>query len=134
MSKNKKSELRERVRQFAYTKCKSVRAFEESIGFSNGTISQYTDNTTRETLSKIKEKYPDFDVDFMLTGAKAVDVDIYKTNTLDEFIRLLFEERKRVDEERVRHDEQINRLIALLENKNGNSHPDDNIRCVDVAG
>jgi hypothetical protein len=115
MSKKEKSALRERVESFARYKCKSIRAFEESMNFSNGTVAQYTDNTTRETLNKIKECYSDFDVDYILTGIKSVDSNIYATSVPHEFVQLLLEERRK-------HDEQIDRLINLVENKKATTH------------
>lgn len=80
MAKQNSSQLRDRVKAFIASKGLSIRAFEASLGFPNGTIAQYSDSTTRETLKKIVEIYPDFDIDYMITGRMAsVDINIYPT-------------------------------------------------------
>lgn len=125
MPKKKESELRNRVIEYIKDKGMSIRAFEESLKFPNGSISQYTDNTSRDTLKKIYDMYPDFDIDYIITGRKnIVDADIYKQAVPYEFLESLIEERKRHDEERKRHDEmnaelirQNGSLIRLLEEK-----------------
>ena len=99
MPKKKDSELRSRVIEFIKDKGMSIRAFEESLKFPNGSISQYTDNTSKDTLKKIYDAYPDFDIDYIITGRrKHVDIDIYKQPVPYEFVESLIEERKRHDE------------------------------------
>lgn len=103
----------------------SIRAFEESLKFPNGSISQYTDNTSRDTLKKIYDMYPDFDIDFIITGRrKSVDINISNQVVPSEFVEALFEERRRHDEmnaEFLRQNAELIRqnasLIRLLEEK-----------------
>ena len=148
MPKKKDSVLRDRVEEFIKQKGTSVRAFEASIGLPNGTISQFTDNTSRETLCKISEKCPDFDVDFILTGRKSIDDNIYKSDipVPYEFVERLFEERKTHDqqmnaiiEENRRGGERIDTLLGLLKEqtlllKKMNVQIDKNATCAAVGG
>lgn len=78
MAKQEASELRDRVKAFISSKGLSIRSFESSIGLPNGTVSQYSDSTSRETLKKISEVYTDFDIDYIISGrSKDVDINIY---------------------------------------------------------
>lgn len=77
MPKKEKSQLRERVESFIKGKGLSVRAFELSLDLPNGTVSQYKDSTSRDTLQKIKDKYEDFDIDYVISGRECLDVNIY---------------------------------------------------------
>lgn len=123
MPKKKESELRNRVIEFIKTKGMSIRSFEESIGIPNGSISQYTDNTSKDTLKRIKDFYVDFDIDYIITGVsvdKNIDTDLISR----ELVQAMIEERKRHDEERKRHDEmnaelirQNGSLLRMLEEK-----------------
>lgn len=143
MPRKKDSELRNRVIEFIKSKGMSIRAFEESLKFPNGSISQYTDNTSRDTLKKIYDMYPDFDIDFIITGRrKSVDINISNQVVPSEFVEALFEERRRHDEERKRHDEmnaelirQNGSLLRLLEEKEKSVAPkDNNVGCADASG
>ena len=96
----------------------SIRAFEESLKFPNGSISQYTDNTSRDTLKKIYDMYPDFDIDYIITGRKnIVDTEIYKQTVPYEFVEALIEERKRHDEMNAELIRQNGSLIRMLEER-----------------
>lgn len=148
MPKKKESALRDRVEAYIKQKGVSVRSFESSIGVPNGTISQFSDNTSRETLCKIGEKFPDFDVDYMLTGRAHVDTNTYTTdNTLPyQFIERLFEERKTHDlqvsaliEENRKSGERFDALVAILNEqiillKKMSARLDGNAICVAVGG
>lgn len=142
MPKKKDSKLRNRVIEYIKDKGMSIRAFEESLKFPNGSISQYTDNTSRDTLKKIYDMYPDFDIDYIITGRKnIVDTEIYKQTVPYEFVEALIEERKRHDEERKRHDEmnaelirQNGSLIRMLEEReNGLVQNKGDASCADVS-
>lgn len=77
MAKQEFSQLRDRVKSYIDSKGMSIRAFEISVGLKNGAVAQYSDSTSRETLKKIQDVYPDFDVDYMITGRSEVStVDI----------------------------------------------------------
>jgi len=75
----------------------SIRSFELSLGMPNGTIAQFTDNTSRETLSRISEKYPQFDVDYVITGRRAATELQHIKGVPVRFVTMLFEERKMHD-------------------------------------
>ena len=78
MAKQEVSQLRDRVKAFILSKGLSVRAFEACGGFPNGSVAQYSDSTSKETLKKISEVYTDFDIDYIISGRnKDVDVNIY---------------------------------------------------------
>ena len=79
MAKQTSSQLRDRVKDFIASKGLSIRAFESSVGLPNGSIAQYSDSTSRETLKKINDVYSDFDIDYMMTGRiDTVDANIDK--------------------------------------------------------
>ena len=78
MAKQEVSQLRDRVKAFILSKGLSVRAFEASVGLPNGSVAQYSDSTSKETLKKISEVYTDFDIDYIISGRnKDVDTNIY---------------------------------------------------------
>ena len=78
MAKQEVSQLRDRVKAFILSKGLSVRAFEASVGLPNGSVAQYSDSTSKETLKKISEVYTDFDIDYIISGRnKDVDANIY---------------------------------------------------------
>lgn len=138
MPKKNDSALRDRVVEYIKTKGMSVRAFEKALGFPNGSIAQYTDNTNRDTLNKIGSVFPDFDVDYIITGKRtAIDTSIYKEPVPYEFVQAMIEERKRHDDERKRHDEmnaelirQNGELIEMLqERKKTDAHLEDDAIC-----
>lgn len=123
MPKKKESALRNRVIQYIKQKGMSVLAFERSLNLPNGTISQFSDNTNRSTLNKIKEYYEDFDVDYILTGKDNLDTNIYTEgmNIPYEFIKKLFAERELHDkhitdliEENKKSGERLDMLISLI--------------------
>lgn len=136
MPKKKDSELRNRVIEYIKDKGMSIRAFEESLKFPNGSISQYTDNTSRDTLKKIYDMYPDFDIDYIITGRKnIVDTEIYKQAVPYEFVEALIEERKRHDEMNAELIRQNGSLIRLLEEKeNGLVQNKGDASCADASG
>lgn len=115
MPKKSESALRDRVIEYIKNKGMSVRAFEKAIGFPNGSIAQYTDNTNRDTLNKIAYAYSDFDVDYIITGKKAiVDTDIYKAPIPYEFVQAMIDERKRHDEMNAELIRQNGDLIEII--------------------
>lgn len=136
MPKKKDSELRSRVIEFIKDKGMSIRAFEESLKFPNGSISQYTDNTSKDTLKKIYDAYPDFDIDYIITGRrKHVDIDIYKQPVPYEFVESLIEERKRHDEMNAELIRQNGELIELLKGSpKTDARAEDGASCADASG
>ena len=135
MPKKKDSKLRNRVIEYIKDKGMSIRAFEESLKFPNGSISQYTDNTSRDTLKKIYDMYPDFDIDYIITGRKnIVDTEIYKQTVPYEFVEALIEERKRHDEMNAELIRQNGSLIRMLEEReNGLVQNKGDASCADVS-
>lgn len=136
MPKKKDSELRNRVIEYIKDKGMSIRSFEESLKFPNGSISQYTDNTSRDTLKKIYDMYPDFDIDYIITGRKnIVDAEIYKQPVPYEFVESLIEERKRHDEMNAELIRQNGSLIRMLEEReNGLVQNKGDASCADASG
>lgn len=113
----------------------SIRAFEESLKFPNGSISQYTDNTSRDTLKKIYDMYPDFDIDFIITGRrKSVDINISNQVVPSEFVEALFEERRRHDEMNAELIRQNGKLIQLLEESKKTVVQKDDAKCATASG
>lgn len=131
MPKKSDSALRDRVVEYIKGKGMSVRSFEKAVGFPNGSIAQYTDNTNRDTLNKISSVYPDFDVDYIMTGKKTiVDTSIYKEPVPYEFVEALMEERKRHDEMNAELIRQNGELIEMLQAKKKTVVPvEDNATC-----
>lgn len=134
MPKKKDSKLRDRVIEYIKNKGMSVRAFEESMGLPNGSISQYTDNTSRDTLKRISETYPDFDVDFIITGKKTnIDTIIYNQPVPYEFVQAMIEERKRHDEMNAELIRQNGDLIELLKsNKKTVVQKEEDVSCANA--
>lgn len=131
MPKKNESALRDRVIEYIKNKGMSVRAFEKAIGFPNGSIAQYTDNTNRDTLNKIAYAYSDFDVDYIITGKKAtVDTNTYKAPVPYEFVQAMIDERKRHDEMNAELIRQNGELIELLkDNKKTVVQEEDDATC-----
>lgn len=118
MPKKTESALRNRVIEYIRDKGMSVRAFEKAIGFPNGSIAQYTDNTNRDTLNKISNIYPDFDVDYIITGKRSnVDTSIYREPVPYEFVQAIIDERKRHDEMNAELIRQNGELIEMLQER-----------------
>lgn len=135
MPKKSESALRDRVIEYIKNKGMSVRAFEKAIGFPNGSIAQYTDNTNRDTLNKIAYAYSDFDVDYIITGKKViVDTNIYKAPVPYEFVQAMIDERKRHDEMNAELIRQNGELIELLqERKKTDVRTEDTVTCADAG-
>lgn len=135
MPKKSESALRDRVIEYIKNKGMSVRAFEKAIGFPNGSIAQYTDNTNRDTLNKIAYAYSDFDVDYIITGKKAIiDTNIYKAPVPYEFVQAMIDERKRHDEMNAELIRQNGELIELLqERKKTDVRMEDTATCADAG-
>lgn len=114
----------------------SVRAFEKAIGFPNGSIAQYTDNTSRDTLNKIACAYPDFDIDYIITGKKEnIDINIYKHPIPYEFVQAMIDERKRHDEMNAELIRQNGELIDMLqERKKTAARMESAAECADASG
>ena len=136
MPKKSDSALRDRVLEYIKNKGMSVRAFEKAIGFPNGSIAQYTDNTSRDTLNKIACAYPDFDIDYIITGKKEnVDINIYKHPVPYEFVQAMIDERKRHDEMNAELIRQNGELIDMLqERKKTAARMESAAECADASG
>lgn len=115
MPKKSDSALRDRVINYIKTKGMSIRAFEKVLGFPNGSIAQYTDNTNKDTLKKIGSVYPDFDVDYIITGKREiVDTSIYTQSVPYEFVQAMIDERKCHDEMNAELIRQNGELIEII--------------------
>lgn len=134
MPKKNDSALRDRVIDFIKTKGMSVRAFEKAVGFPNGSIAQYTDNTNKDTLKKISSVYPDFDVDYIITGKKGnVDTAIYNQPIPYEFVQAMIDERKRHDEMNAELIRQNGELIEIIkETKKTDVRKEESAICADA--
>jgi len=67
---------KERLIEFLKIKQLSQAKFANEIGLSISYVNSMTDNPTQETLNKIKERFPEFNLDWLLTG----EGEMIKTN------------------------------------------------------
>lgn len=49
--------------------------FEDQVGIANGYLSSKSSSVTSDALEKIKEKYPDLNVDWLITGEGDMIID-----------------------------------------------------------
>lgn len=60
--------LNDRMRRFIAQKGLTVRAFELTVGLSNGAVSKMGDDTRSATIDKISEVYPELSRSWLMTG------------------------------------------------------------------
>lgn len=60
-------DINERIRKFIKSKKITIQSFEASIGRTNGYLS-HTKSPTATVLAKIKEVYPDINLNWLITG------------------------------------------------------------------
>lgn len=60
--------LKERLLSFIEFKTLSVQRFEQEVGLSNASVSKMGDNTRRSTIDRISNKFPDININWLLTG------------------------------------------------------------------
>lgn len=65
----------ERIRQFIKSKGLTVQRFEQMCGLSNGSVKRIGNYVRNETLDKISNAFPDFDVVWARTGKKPDTID-----------------------------------------------------------
>lgn len=78
--------LQNRLIKFISYKGMTVRAFEDSVGLSNGAVSKMGENTRRSTLDKISNTYPDLNMIWVRTGEGEMLTTARKANQSDDFI------------------------------------------------
>ena len=123
--------MKERLQEFIFLKRITVQAFEAKVGLSNGAVGKMGENTRRSTLNKIVSAFPELNINWLLTGegemlnhshsitqhqnggsgnSQSVTLGHYDVSRfLDELSA-----QRRITE---KAQEQIDRLITLLENK-----------------
>lgn len=132
--------MKDRLMQFINYKDISVQAFETNVNLSNGAVSKMGDGTRRSTIDKISNFYPDLNTNWLLTGEgdmlKPIQSvgDISNSNVSgvnvngreihinpDAYNTLLkiVESNQRTTE---KFQEQIDRLISIIENKYGTTN------------
>lgn len=121
-----------RITQFVSAKGLSIAEFERICGLSNGYVRKVKDSLGKRGLSDILSKFPDLNVDWLLTGEGEMLVDsssniansdrhgtsvagngnnVNATSALEKALEGLLEQQKIT----VKAQEQIDRLLALLE-------------------
>lgn len=60
--------VKDRIKKFIKYQGQSIRSFEESINASNGYINSVSKGFVEDKLNKIIEKYPNLDIQWLLTG------------------------------------------------------------------
>lgn len=126
--------------QFINYKDISVQAFETNVNLSNGAVSKMGDGTRRSTIDKISNSYPDLNTNWLLTGegdmlkpiqsvgdisnssvsgvnvnGREIHINPDAYNTLLKIV----ESNQRTTE---KFQEQIDRLISIIENKYGTTN------------
>lgn len=126
--------------QFINYKDISVQAFETNVNLSNGAVSKMGDGTRRSTIDKISNFYPDLNTNWLLTGegdmlkpiqsvgdisnssvsgvnvnGREIHINPDAYNTLLKIV----ESNQRTTE---KFQEQIDRLISIIENKYGTTN------------
>lgn len=129
--------MKDRLLQFINYKDISVQAFEASVNLSNGAVSKMGDGTRRSTVDKISNTYPELNTNWLLTGegdmlkplqtvgdisnssvagvnvnGREIHINPDAYNTLLKIV----ESNQRTTE---KFQEQIDRLISIIENKYG---------------
>ncbi|MCL1933573.1 MAG: hypothetical protein FWF53_07170 [Candidatus Azobacteroides sp.] len=123
--------MKERLIEFlAYLKI-GQKQFEIKAGLSNGYVDKLGDNITLKSLNKIETAYPELNINWLKTGEgdmvkstvnqnnvegdniQGNNVTVNKSQT-DKFLDLL----KASDDQLSKSQEQIDRLIGLLEKLN----------------
>lgn len=79
-------DINERIRKFIKSKKITIQSFEASIGRTNGYLS-HTKSPTATVLAKIKEVYPDINLNWLITGKDETieqdKEDYYKNRCLE---------------------------------------------------
>lgn len=132
--------MKDRLMQFINYKDISVQAFETNVNLSNGAVSKMGDGTRRSTIDKISNTYPDLNTNWLLTGegdmlkpiqtvgdisnssvsgvnvnGREIHINPDAYNTLLKIV----ESNQRTTE---KFQEQIDRLISIIENKYGTTN------------
>jgi hypothetical protein len=132
--------MKDRLMQFINYKDISVQAFETNVNLSNGAVSKMGDGTRRSTIDKISNFYPDLNTNWLLTGegdmlkpiqsvgdisnssvsgvnvnGREIHINPDAYNTLLKIV----ESNQRTTE---KFQEQIDRLISIIENKYGTTN------------
>lgn len=132
--------MKDRLMQFINYKDISVQAFETNVNLSNGAVSKMGDGTRRSTIDKISNAYPDLNTNWLLTGegdmlkpiqtvgdisnssvsgvnvnGREIHINPDAYNTLLKIV----ESNQRTTE---KFQEQIDRLISIIENKYGTTN------------
>lgn len=120
--------LRDRVLAYCKLKNIAISAFERTSGISNGYFNSVTNRPSKTILSKIEQAFPDLNIDWLLTNEgimikKLSQKNIHGDNIgmnfspdhteIDRYYKII----EMKDEQIKKRDEQIDRLITLLEKR-----------------
>jgi hypothetical protein len=105
--------VKERLKEFAKSKEKSVREFEIQSDIGIGYINAIRISISPDKIQSIVSRYPDLDIDWLFTGEgemlKSEKEAPISYDTNNEIIRLISSIEKK--------DEQMDRLLSLLESQ-----------------
>ncbi|MCL1937229.1 MAG: helix-turn-helix transcriptional regulator [Candidatus Azobacteroides sp.] len=121
---------KDRLIEFIKYKRLSQAKFAGDIGVSRNYVNSMTENPTQDTLNKIKEKFPELNIDWLTKGTgdmlqyveqrningnniQGQNVTVNKSQ-IDIFLELL----KNKDDQLNKSQEQIDRLIGIIERTN----------------
>ena len=127
--------VKERLIKFLDFKKISKTKFGETIGVSPAYVTSMRDSISREKIEKIKNHYPELDIEWLLTGKgemlkTGINQEVSgdhntavagNNNTVnsEELISRLIKLLEKKDEQIAEKDIQMNRLISLLEERKG---------------
>jgi septum formation inhibitor-activating ATPase MinD len=127
--------VKERLIKFLDFKKISKTKFGETIGVSPAYVTSMRDSISREKIEKIKNHYPELDIEWLLTGKgemlkTGINQEVNgdhntavagNNNTVnsEELISRLIKLLEKKDEQIAEKDIQMNRLISLLEERKG---------------
>lgn len=92
--------LKERLLSFIEFKTLSVQRFEQEVGLSNASVSKMGDNTRRSTIDRISNKFPDININWLLTGegemlnpnSESLNGETAQSNAINSRIRQIIDE------------------------------------------
>lgn len=123
------SGVAERIKEYVQHKGLSMRAFEKSIGVSNGAIANAAKKGTdigSSSLSKIIEIYPDVNVTWLLTGNGNPEKEIASLVTVKEEFSLRTDRKIEVQDIPLYDMSATAGLVAIF--NDNNIHPEDYLR------
>ncbi|MDR0658817.1 MAG: hypothetical protein LBG18_07805 [Mediterranea sp.] len=116
--------MKERLIEFLAYLNISQKKFEENVGLSNGFVDKVGDSIRTNNLNKISAIYPDLNLNWLKTGEGEMIKSVITQNNVDgDNIQGYNVNIKKTETEKLldllkTKDEQINRLIGIIEKSN----------------